>query len=367
MSIALSAGSVSAGAQDVVQSWQARIRTAAASRTPLRLRGGGSKDFYGEPPAGEIVDTTAYAGVIDYDPTELVITVRAGTPLAELEDIMARQGQMLAFEPPHFAAGATIGGAVASGLSGPRRPYAGAVRDLVLGVRVLDGQGTDLTFGGRVMKNVAGFDVSRLMTGAMGTLGLLLEVSLKCLPLPRTQATLVFDLAAGAAIQHMNAWGGKPLPVSATCHHGGQLFVRLSGAAPAVEAATRALGGTVLADDAGFWRAVRDQTLPFFRDAGALWRLSVRSTAPHFELDQPQLIEWGGALRWVAGSVSTDAARMRTLASAHGGHATLFRARDARANVFQTLPPALLDVHRRLKATFDPAGIMNPGRLYPSL
>jgi glycolate oxidase FAD binding subunit len=334
---------------DVVAGWQARIREAAAQRTPLRLRGGGSKDFYGEAAMGEVIDTTAYAGLIDFEAT------------------MAEQGQMLAFEPPHFAAGATIGGAVASGLSGPRRPYAGAVRDLVLGVRVLDGQGADLTFGGRVMKNVAGFDVSRLMTGAMGTLGLLLDVSLKCLPLPRTQRTLVFELAPDAAIARMNAWGGKPLPISATCHYDGRLCVRLAGAAPAVDAAARMLGGTVVPDDVDFWRSVRDHTLPFFRNAQELWRLSVRSTAPDFAPPGTQLIEWGGALRWIAAASGVDAARMRNLAAAHGGHATLFRADEPHTGVFHPLQPALLDVHRRLKSTFDPAGIMNPGRLYPSL
>lgn len=349
----------------LVGDWQERIRVAAARKAPLRIRGGGTKDFYGEAPTGEVLDTTGYAGIIDYDPTELVITARAGTPLAALQSAMAEQGQMVAFEPPHFGEAATVGGAIAAGLSGPRRPYAGAVRDVVLGVRILDGTGCDLTFGGRVMKNVAGFDVARLMAGAMGTLGVLVHISLKCLPLPKMEATLAFELPADQAIRCVNEWGGKPLPVSATCYSEGRLAVRLSGAAPAVEAAMRSLGGAPMANDAQFWRAVREQTLPFFNTARALWRLSVGSTAPHGELPGEQLVEWGGALRWLAVNESTDPARIRSWAASHGGHATLFRSTGKRADVFHPLPETVLALHRRLKTTFDPAGVLNPGRLYP--
>lgn len=351
----------------LVESWQERIRIAASIRAPLRIRGGGTKDFYGEAPAGEVLDTTGYAGIIDYDPTELVITARAGTPLAELEATMAERGQMLAFEPPHFGEGATLGGAIATGLSGPRRPFAGAVRDVVLGVRVLDGSGEDLAFGGRVMKNVAGFDVSRLMTGAMGTLGVLIDISLKCLPVPKTETTITFDLSLAEALQQVNEWGGKPLPISATCYHAGRLAVRLSGAAPAVEAAARNLAGAPMTDDAAFWRAVREQTLPCFQSASALWRLSVRATAPPAELAGEQLIEWGGALRWLAPTCTANPEAIRAWTQGHGGHATLFRAKDKRAGVFQPLPETIAALHRRLKTTFDPAGILNPGRLYPAL
>jgi glycolate oxidase FAD binding subunit len=354
----------------ILASWQQRIRDAAQSRTPLRIRGGGSKDFYGESPVGEVLDTREYAGVVDYEPTELVITVRCGTPLAEVERTMAGRGQMLAFEPPHFAPGATIGGAIASGLSGPRRPYAGAVRDFVLGVRVLDGQGEDLTFGGRVMKNVAGFDVARLMVGALGTLGVVAEVSLKCLPVPRAEATRVLECAEADAIRRCNEWAAQPLPVSATCFLDGRLWVRLSGAVPAVEAAFAKIGGQAVGEADAPWTAVREQTHPFFaasRDGGAsLWRLSVRASAPPADLGAT-LIEWGGAERWVAAPAPSDAAPFRAWAGRHGGHATLFRAGAERASVFQPLESAVLGVHERTKRAFDPQGILNRGRLYPQL
>ena len=357
----------------IVASWQQRIREAAAAKSPLRIRGGGTKDFYGQALSGDVLDATACSGVVDYDPTELVITARGGTPLADIERTMREAGQMLAFEPPYFGAGATLGGCVAAGLSGPRRPYAGAVRDFVLGVRVLDGRGDDLAFGGRVMKNVAGFDVSRLMTGALGTLGVLVEVSLKCLPLPKAEATLVFEGDAADAIRRTNEWGGRPLPLSATCWHDGRLAVRLSGAAPAVAAAIAKLGGEVRPEGAAndaFWASVREQTHPFFAAAAAatpLWRLSVKSTAPFTDLGGAQLIEWGGALRWLAAGPTADPAAIRAWAQSHGGHATLFRAADKTAGVFHPLPAPMLELHRRLKANFDPAGILNPGRMYPGL
>lgn len=197
-----------------LEALQVRIRDAVQNAAPLRIRGGGTKDFYGGPLVGAIVDTRTYAGIIDYEPTELVITARAGTSIAALESAMRARGQMLAFEPPRFAEGGTLGGAVASGLCGPRRPYAGAVRDVMLGLRILDGAGADLAFGGRVMKNVAGFDASRLMTGAMGTLGVITEVSLKCLPLPKSETTLAFECSADESIRMVNEWGGQPLPLS---------------------------------------------------------------------------------------------------------------------------------------------------------
>jgi glycolate oxidase FAD binding subunit len=351
--------------------WQERIRAAASARTAVRIRGGGSKDFYGEVPRGDVLDTRDYAGIVDYEPTELVITVRAGTPLDEIERTMAAQNQMLAFEPPHFGPGATLGGTIATGLSGPRRPYAGAVRDLVLGVRVIDGRGDDLAFGGRVMKNVAGFDVSRLMTGALGTLGAIAEVSLKCLPLPRAEATRRFRMSADESIRRVNEWAAQPLPLSATAFAHGELFVRWSGAAPAVEAAIAKLGGDAVADGVAVWEAVREHRHPHFakgREAGtALWRLSVKSTAPYADLGGDQLIEWGGALRWLVAGERTDAARVRAWAQSNGGHATLFRAADKSPGVFHPLPPAMLAIHRRLKAEFDPQGVLNPGRLYPAL
>ncbi len=348
--------------------WQDRLRASTASKTPLRIKGGGTKDFYGETPLGLVFDTGAYAGIVDYEPTELVITARGGTPLAEIEQTMATHGQMLAFEPPHFGPGATLGGTIAAGLSGPRRPYAGAVRDVVLGVRMFDGRGDDLHFGGRVMKNVAGFDVARLMCGALGTLGVLTEISIKCLPLPRSEATRTFELSVDESIRRVNEWGAQPLPVSATCFAGGRLWVRLSGAEPAVSAAASKIGGEVVPDDGAFWRSIRDQTHAFFADAAstdaALWRLSVKSTAPHADLGAEQLIEWGGALRWLREGPRTEPARLRAWAREQGGHATLFRAGDKSIGVFDPLPAPLLAIHKRLKAEFDPHRILNPGRMY---
>jgi glycolate oxidase FAD binding subunit len=354
--------------ENLVQDFAETIRGAGERGAPLRLRGGGSKDFYGGAPAGEILDTREYQGVIDHEPTELVITARAGTPLAELESVLAASGQMLAFEPPHFGA-ATLGGCIAAGLSGPRRAAAGAVRDFVLGVRVLDGRGRDLRFGGQVMKNVAGYDVSRLVTGAMGTLGLILEVSLKVLPLPPAQITLRFEMPEDAALRTMNQWSGQPLPVTATCFAGSELTVRLAGAEAAVLAAHRHLGGDVLAADTGFWSALREHSADFFAggsfDDTPLWRLSVPSNTPPLELPGALLVEWGGALRWQRSGA--PARRIREAAAKAGGHATLFRAADKSAGVFHPLAGPLLEIHRKLKLAFDPHGIFNPGRMYAEI
>jgi glycolate oxidase FAD binding subunit len=361
---------------DVLTGWRERVKAAAEKKSPLRLTGGGSKDFYGQQLVGERFDTSAFAGVVDYDPTEMVLTARCGTRLAEVEETLREKGQMLAFEPPRFGAMATLGGCIAAGLSGPRRAYAGAVRDVVLGARLLDGRGDVLSFGGRVMKNVAGFDVSRLVTGSLGTLGIIVESSLKCLPLPKTEATRIFDLGADQAVQRVNEWGGQPLPLSATCHHEGRLYARFSGAASAIEAAQRRLGGVPLDQPETFWNSVREQTHDFFqkRDPDApLWRISVQSTAPFADLGGEQLIEWGGALRWLKlaegdpARAPAEAARLRDWARQHGGHATLFRGADKSVGVFHPLAPAVMALHRRLKSAFDPAGIFNPGRLYPDL
>ena len=353
----------------VLESMQARICKAAEDRTPLRIRGGGTKDFYGGPPQGDILETQVYAGIVEYDPTELVLTARSGTSLETIENAMRARGQMLAFEPPHFGEGSTLGGAVAAGLSGPRRPYAGAVRDVILGVRILDGTGQHLSFGGRVMKNVAGFDVARLMTGALGTLGVITEVSLKCLPMPKTEATLEFECSADEAIRKVNEWGTQPLPLSATCYHHGRLRVRLSGAAPAVAAAAAKLGGASVRAAESYWASLRDHSHLFFAGTRAvdvpLWRLSVKSTAPYTDLGGEQLMEWGGGLRWLAAGDRTDAQRVRLWAAANGGHATLFRATDKSAGAFAPLTATMQALHQRLKAAFDPHGILNRGRLYP--
>ena len=355
--------------QAIVEQFRQQILAASAAGRPLRLRGGGTKDWYGQQLDGEVLDTRAYAGIIDYEPTELVITARCGTPLAEIEAALAARKQMLAFEPPHFGPGATVGGVVASALSGPRRASAGALRDFVLGAVLMDGHGERLAFGGQVMKNVAGYDVSRLLAGSMGTLGLILEVSLKVLPLPLREATLRLACAEIAALRLLNEWAGQPLPISASCWHDGVLSVRLSGAEAAVSAALQSLGGELLAPDdaAAFWLSLREQTHAFFAGAGSLWRLSLPPHASAVILKGRQLVEWGGAQRWLKLDGDADAAggqRIRQAVAALGGHATLFRGGDKAVGVFHPLAPAVEKIHQRLRQAFDPAGIFNPHRMY---
>jgi len=350
---------------DLTEQLRERMLAAAVDKTPLRIRGGGTKDFYGNAPEGALLDTTGHAGIVAYEPTELVVTVRAGTRLSELEAALAEKGQMLAFEPPHFGETATVGGCVAAGLSGPRRATAGSVRDFVLGVKLLSGSGEVLNFGGQVMKNVAGYDVSRLMAGALGTLGLLLEVSLKVLPKPPAEATLRLELPQDKAIEAMNRWGGQPLPLSATCWSDGLLTVRLSGARAAVAAARGKIGGEAVADADAFWRGVREQQDDFFSDAATMWRLSLPSKTAPLALPGAQLIEWGGSQRWMKSDA--PAAVVREAAARAGGHATLFRGGDRSAGAFQKLPAPLMAIHKNLKRNFDPQGLFNPGRLYPEL
>lgn len=352
--------------ETILAQWRDRVVAADAAGAPLRLRGAGSKDFYGEAAIGEVFDTRAYAGIVDYEPTELVLTARCGTLLSEIDDALARNGQFLAFEPPAFGADPTIGGIVAAGLSGPRRASAGAARDFVLGATLLDARGELLRFGGQVMKNVAGFDVSRLLCGSLGILGVITEVSLKVLPRPRTEATLQFATTALDALDRFNRWRAQPLPISATAWHDGSARVRLSGATSAVRAACEAIGGTALDDAAArdWWRSLRDQQLDYFAESsGPLWRMSLPATAP-LEPGGADLIEWSGALRWLRSDEPADAIRER---AAHaGGTAMLWRGADG-APRFHPLTPVILDLHRRLKRQFDPRGIFNRGRLVADL
>jgi glycolate oxidase FAD binding subunit len=354
-----------------VQSVQERVRAAFATTTPLVIRGGGTKSFYGAPAIGEFVDMRDYAGIIDYQPRELVLTVRAGTTLEVIEAAMASEGQMLPFEPPHFAhvvaTGATIGGTVAAGLSGPRRAYTGAVRDFVLGTRIINGKGEDLHFGGRVIKNVAGYDVSRLMVGAMGTLGVLLDLSFKVLPKPSAEVTLRFAMDEATSIRRFNEWAGQPLPLSASYWHDGVAMLRLSGTHAGVAAAIQKLGGEEVpaVEASAFWAALRDHRLPYFASTRtSLWRLSVPATTPPLALHDSQVIEWGGALRWLAADV--DAQSLREQIERVGGHATLMRAPvglNARVKVFHPMRGKLAELNANLKRAFDPANVLNRGRL----
>jgi glycolate oxidase FAD binding subunit len=403
---------------DLSTDLQSRVAEAFAQRAPLCIRGGGSKTFLGGACTARSLELSGHRGVLNYEPSELVVTARAGTPLAEIETLLAQHGQMLPCEPPHFSSppprgegsgerAATLGGMVASGLSGPRRPWAGAVRDGVLGVKLINDKGESLTFGGQVMKNVAGYDVSRLMAGSLGTLGVLLEVSLKVLPRPENEITLAFELDADNAQQRLNAWGRAALPISATLHESNTLRLRLSGGEAALQSARATLGGEVVEFD---WREVREQRLAFFHAQPMLWRFSV-PPASRLELDVPLLTEWGGAQRWACAPL--DAGMARRAAARAGGHATLFRGKAPfNVNVapatresplalgergrgrgnghgdrafmirggatampvrgesnlpFTPLAAPLLALHQRIKAAFDPHGIFNPGRMYPEL
>ncbi len=352
-----------------------RIREANASGRALCIRGGGTKDFYGEAATGELLDVRTLAGEADHEPTELVVTAPAGMALTDVEALLDEHGQSLAFEPPRYAAGSTVGGMVAAGLPGPSRAAAGSVRDHVLGVTMVSGTGELMHFGGRVIKNVAGYDVSRLVAGSMGILGVIVEVSLKVLPKAEAEATLRFDLAAAPALAQLHAWGAKPLPLDASAWWNDNLVVRLRGSAAAVDEATRALGGDRVGPDSAvpFWQSVRDHADPFFVAAQAavdqggatLWRLSLPQTAPPLDLAGDQLIEWHGAQRWLV--TSLPAADVRAATTRARGHASLFRSRDKSAGTFAPLSKPLARIHERLKRSFDPKGILNPGRLYPGL
>ncbi len=347
------------------QQLQERVIAAAADRTPLNISAGNTKTFLGRVPRGESLDVSAHRGILSYEPKELVITARAGTPLDEIEATLAESSQMLPFEPPHFGAGATLGGTIAAGLSGPRRPYAGSARDFVLGARILNGRGEILRFGGEVMKNVAGYDISRLMTGAMGTLGVLLDISLKVLPMPASEITLVAGSDTPSAIKRFNELAGQPLPVSAAACDGERSYIRLSGAKTAVEAARKALGGDLLEYDSFWQRRIREQGHAFFQGDTPLWRLSMPPGAPGVSFQRKCFIDWGGALRWVRSD--RDPQEIFRSVAETGGHATLFRGGDRTGRIYQPLPAPLMAIHQQLKSAFDPQGLFNPGRLYEEL
>ncbi|MFF7110613.1 glycolate oxidase subunit GlcE [Pseudomonas sichuanensis] len=346
--------------RDISQDLLEQVNQALNLGTPLRIQGGNSKAMLGRPVAGEIVDTRGHHGIVSYDPTELVLSARAGTPLCEIEAALDQAGQMLPCEPPHLGPEATLGGMVAAGLSGPRRPWAGAVRDYVLGTRLITGHGKLLRFGGEVMKNVAGYDVSRLLAGSFGCLGLLTEVSLKVLPRPRQCLSLCLPMDSRQALAALAEWGQQPLPISAACHDGEALYLRLEGGEGSVRSARERLGGDAV--DNRLWSDLREQRLPFFDDPAPLWRLSVPSTCALLDLPGRQLIDWGGAQRWLTSSAPAQVIREQV--AKVGGHATAYAPGD---DSTAPLPAALMRYHQALKRQLDPQGIFNPGRLYPDL
>lgn len=358
---------------DISQQLQQQVQHAYQQKNALSIVGGNSKAFYGRvderAASAEKLDISAHCGVLNYEPTELVITARAGTPLAEIEKILDENGQMLPFEPPAFADSATIGGTIACNLSGPRRAYTGAARDFLLGCRIINGKGEILAFGGEVMKNVAGYDVSRLMAGALGTLGVLLEVSLKVLPKAEEEQTQVLQCSSIEALDKIHAWSQTPLPISASSFHDSILRVRLSGATKAVKAAIETIGGETMADAERYWLQLKEQQLDFFKSDKPLWRISLASDAESLRLPADYakddcLIEWGGALRWLKSDVPADI--IQGAAAAVDGHATLFR-HQQQGSLFQPLTPGVLRIHQNLKQAFDPENILNPGKLNPEL
>ncbi len=352
--------------QDISAALQQQVALAYADKTPLNICAGNTKAFYGRTATGNVLDVSGHVGIVSYEPTELVLTARAGTPLSDIESALAAHGQMLAFEPPHWGASATIGGTIACNLSGPRRVYTGSARDFLLGCHMINGKGELLHFGGEVMKNVAGYDAARLMAGAMGTLGVLLDVSLKVLPMPQHKLTLLRSgLSAADALTLMNRLAGQSLPLSASAWIDGNLYLRFSGAASTIASVQHSQQGEVLENDEDIWTAIRELQHPFFASKQPLWRVAMPQVAAQPDVAGDWLIEWGGAQRWLRSDAA--AGDIRAQVSALGGHATLFHGGDRAGAMFQPLTAGIWQLHQRLKQAFDPAGILNPGRMYENL
>ncbi len=348
---------------DLSAEFQQHISDAVAKESPINLVGGNTKQFYGREPFGEVLNVADNTGIVDYEPTELVVTVRNGTALSQLEAVLAEQGQMLGFEPPSFGQKSTIGGVIASGVSGPRRPFSGAVRDHLLGCKIINGYADILSFGGTVMKNVAGYDLSRLMAGSMGTLGLIVEASLKVVPKPEIEETWWQEVKENAVIQLMSQLLQKPFPFSGLHYDGKRLFYRLCGSSEAIKQSAETLGGEQLINDRDFWLSLKNQTSEFFQEEMPLWRISVAPATEQLSLAGSAMLDWGGALRWLKSDESAQHV-YQTVAEA-GGHATLFRGGQRDGLVFQTLPSDLMQIQQRLKHAFDPKGLFNQGRMYP--
>ena len=348
---------------DISSALQQRVLHALENKTQLTIKAGGSKAFLGQRVEGEAIEVSQHRGIIEYDPRELVITARSGTPLSEIEDALAKSNQMLAFEPPHFGEHATLGGTIACALSGPRRPYSGSARDFVLGCKLLNGRGEIASFGGQVMKNVAGYDVSRLVTGAQGTLGIQLEISLKVLPRPAASITVSHECSEPGAIASMCGLLSKPYPVDGACYDGERCHVRISGSAQAVKEARKKIPGDVMNDAKSFWQNLREHELPYFHHKSRLYRIAVKPATKPLHIDGLWLLDWGGAQRWLYSD--EDIATIRHQVALAGGHVTIFRGGDD--EIFQPLPSAMMALHQRLKSSFDPANIFNRGRLYANL
>lgn len=339
-----------------------QVKRASNDGTKLRIVGGGSKDFMGRQSKGEPISLAEHSGIVSYEPIELVLTARAGTPLTEISQALAEHNQRLAFEPPLFDGVATLGGTLACHLSGPGRPWHGSIRDHVLGVRLINGRAEELRFGGQVMKNVAGYDVSRMQAGAMGTLGVISEVSLKVMPKPAAAMTLMQEMNAAQAITEMNRLAGHSKPLTAACWFDNHLYLRLEGALSAVDSTINQWQGDVLEDGNDLWSQLREQQLDYFSGQAPLWRFAVNSNAQHCLPEESWLIDWGGSQRWLRGDFAVN--ELEAIAERAGGQVSLYRGGDRLQEVFHTQTEPLRQLHQRLKLAFDPNGIFNPGRLY---
>ncbi len=351
---------------DLTQEICSQVNDAFQQNKKLKICAGNSKHFYGKTIEAETLSIAEHSGIIEYEPSELYITARSGTTLKEIESILHAENQMIPCEPPHFGANATLGGMVASGLSGPRRATAGALRDCILGAEIINGKGEYLKFGGKVMKNVAGYDVSRLMCGAMGTLGVLMSITLRLVPKPEMEQTIVVTCNANNAIQKMNAWANTPMPISGNYYDGNALHIRLSGSSSAIRACTEKIVGERVESSEIFWSNVKEQATEFFLTDNPIWRISVPPTTSPLNIHSPYVMEWNGGLRWYAAAEDTDNIRDQTQQA--GGHATLFRRASINdstfKDVFHPLPQTTFNLHKKLKQVFDPANILNPGKMY---
>ena len=356
---------------DLTDSLLEQVADAVAEKTALHITAGNSKAFYGNKVNAQKLSLLEHRGIIEYQPSELVVTVRSGTPLRELEAELKAKKQQLAFEPPQHSTETTIGGVIACGLSGPGRPAYGSARDFVLGATVINGKAEKLRFGGQVMKNVAGYDASRLMVGAQGTLGVLLELSLKVLPLSETEVSLQMPIKLNAAVSNIQQWIKQGLPLTASCHLNNMLYLRLSSTHSAVKQAVTVINSRYPAEtiDNNFWLGIKNQTHAFFSDTEKLWRCSHQAATEFYDNTDNQLVEWNGALRWINSGIN-----LRAIAQHHNGHATRYplglvdnHYNKHKSNIFQPLTPGLLKIHQRLKKAFDPENILNPGRLYTDL
>jgi len=354
---------------DLSNQLQADVILAAKDKRPLNIIGGNSKAWYGREVVGEPLNLAEHEGILAYQPKELTLKVRAGTKLSVIADALDEHRQRLPFDPPYFGESATIGGTMACNFSGPRRPYAGSARDFMLGCNIINGKGEKLHFGGEVMKNVAGFDVSRLMVGSLGTLGVLLDVSLKVLPHREAEQTVALPASFSESIAIMSKWAATPLPVTAMCADGDFVYFRICGTNSAVQRSLKEIGGTIHGGGFQLWKDLREHELPYFDDPRPLYRLSLPSAAPFASLEDALVsdwfIGWGGAQRWLKSDLPL--AVVQAYARSLGGTASIFRYGNRGDEVFAPLPAPVMALHQRLKASFDPHRILNVGRMYKDL